>query len=228
MRFDFVIPARNESLHIGQLISSIRSQLAYSARIIVVDNASTDTTSSIARDAGADEVVYESRVGKGYAVIAGAKVASAKRLFVCDADICGMDWTIATQMIDSDSSSDAALVRARLDRPPEASPVTTLLAVPILRALGHKSISEPLGGVFSIERSVLVDSHLPGDWGFDIGLSLHCLNNEIPVIEIPVSGVTHRSRPISEYSTMAGEVASAIVHFGGFVKWRHAGCTLCC
>lgn len=44
-----VIPARNESAHIGATLDSVRSQTRTNLQIIVVDNASTDETASIVR-----------------------------------------------------------------------------------------------------------------------------------------------------------------------------------
>ncbi|MGA3170930.1 MAG: glycosyltransferase family 2 protein [Chthoniobacteraceae bacterium] len=60
------IPCYNESITIGKVIADFRAVFP-EARILVIDNASTDNTSEIARAHGA-EVVSEPRKGKGYAV----------------------------------------------------------------------------------------------------------------------------------------------------------------
>jgi len=60
------IPCYNESITIAKVIGDFRAVFP-GARILVIDNASTDGTSEIARAAGA-EVVAEPRKGKGYAV----------------------------------------------------------------------------------------------------------------------------------------------------------------
>ncbi len=72
-----LIPCHNEAASIGRVISEFRAALP-SARIIVFDNCSTDETTQIARQAGA-EVHHEKRVGKGNVV---------RRMFAdIDADI---------------------------------------------------------------------------------------------------------------------------------------------
>ncbi len=70
------IPCYNEELTIKKVVEDFR-RIFPAARILVIDNASKDATSAIARAAGA-EVITESRKGKGYAV---------QRLFrECDSD----------------------------------------------------------------------------------------------------------------------------------------------
>lgn len=64
-----VIPCRNEEVSIGKVVADFRRVLP-EARIVVVDNASTDATSARAQEAGAI-VLRESRPGKGFAVVRG-------------------------------------------------------------------------------------------------------------------------------------------------------------
>jgi len=61
-----LVPCFNEALTIEKVIIDFRNELP-SARIVVIDNASTDRTVEIARIAGA-EVRREPRRGKGYVV----------------------------------------------------------------------------------------------------------------------------------------------------------------
>jgi glycosyltransferase involved in cell wall biosynthesis len=60
------IPCYNETLTIGKVITDFRAVFP-EARLLVIDNASTDNTAEVARAHGA-EVVSEPRKGKGYAV----------------------------------------------------------------------------------------------------------------------------------------------------------------
>ena len=68
-----VIPCRNEECSIGKVVTDFRRVLP-SARIVVVDNASSDATFERARAAGAT-VLRESRRGKGFAVVRGFRAA---------------------------------------------------------------------------------------------------------------------------------------------------------
>jgi len=73
-RLWIVIPALDEADSIGAVLAAIPTELG--ARIVVVDNGSTDDTVAIARAAGAT-VIREARRGYGRACLAGAALALA-------------------------------------------------------------------------------------------------------------------------------------------------------
>jgi glycosyltransferase involved in cell wall biosynthesis len=80
-----VIPCHNEACAIAKVVRDFRSALP-GARILVVDNASSDGTAEIARSAGA-EVAFESRRGKGYALLRGfAMTRDADYVVMVDGD----------------------------------------------------------------------------------------------------------------------------------------------
>ncbi len=62
-----IIPARNESLAIPQVLQTVPSEVDH---ILVVDNGSTDETSRVAKAHGAT-VISEPRAGYGRACLAG-------------------------------------------------------------------------------------------------------------------------------------------------------------
>ena len=67
-----IIPAFNEEQSIGKVISDIPVIVS---EIIVIDNNSTDTTSEVARNAGAT-VLFEKRKGYGHACLKGMEYIS--------------------------------------------------------------------------------------------------------------------------------------------------------
>jgi dolichyl-phosphate beta-glucosyltransferase len=84
-----VIPAYNEEARLGPTVGTIKEYLAsqaYDSSILVVDNASKDRTSEVARAAGVD-VVPEPRRGKGAAVRTGMLAASGDYILFSDADL---------------------------------------------------------------------------------------------------------------------------------------------
>jgi glycosyltransferase involved in cell wall biosynthesis len=87
MFISVVIPALNEEKYIGQCISSLTAQTYPTElyEIVVVDNASTDRTSEIARELGA-KVVYERRRGVSRARHRGVAEASGEIIAGTDAD----------------------------------------------------------------------------------------------------------------------------------------------
>lgn len=93
-----VIPCYNEAATIGKVVADFRRALPR-ARIVVIDNASSDDTAALARAAGA-RVITETRRGKGYALLRGFNV-------VRDADY--------VVMVDGDDTYPAEEVGPLLD-----------------------------------------------------------------------------------------------------------------
>lgn len=85
-----VIPCLNEEHSIASVVAGFRAALPQ-ARVVVVDNASTDRTAEVARNAGA-ELVRETRRGKGFALLSGLRHAGSADVFV---------------MVDGDDTYDA-------------------------------------------------------------------------------------------------------------------------
>jgi glycosyltransferase involved in cell wall biosynthesis len=78
------IPCYNESQTVGKVVDDFRAVFPQ-ARILVVDNASTDNTAEVARAHGA-EVVAETRKGKGYAVQRLFTLTDSDYLIMVDGD----------------------------------------------------------------------------------------------------------------------------------------------
>jgi glycosyltransferase involved in cell wall biosynthesis len=84
----FIVPAHNEEAWVGRCVSAIRNgaeSLGESHEIIVVDDASSDATASIAREQGAQVVRVEHRQIAATRN-AGAQQAQGDILFFVDAD----------------------------------------------------------------------------------------------------------------------------------------------
>jgi len=84
-----VIPAYNEERRLGPTLARIKEYLGaqgYEAEILVVNNASSDRTSEVARKAGV-EVLEEPQRGKGAAVRRGMLAARGEYLLFSDADL---------------------------------------------------------------------------------------------------------------------------------------------
>jgi glycosyltransferase involved in cell wall biosynthesis len=79
-----VIPCHNEAPAIAAVVAEVRMQLP-AARVVVVDNASSDGTAAAARAAGAD-VVFEPQKGKARAVLTAFERISARWVVLLDGD----------------------------------------------------------------------------------------------------------------------------------------------
>lgn len=194
--------------------------------ITVVDNASGDDTARIAERSGA-RVLHEARIGKGFAAVTGIRAAGRGRVFLCDADVAGLTTIILRDLIELADGTSAPVVRLAMGRSPEDAPVTTLTALPLLRALGIQGIKEPLGGLMMVDRDFVLSEHLPGGWGFDVALTLAGLRQAGAVPELETAGVSHRRKPLESYRSMASEVAATILASTGMTRWDHCTCTKC-
>jgi len=80
-----VIPAYNEAPRVGAVVLAVRELLP----VIVVDDGSTDRTSDVARETGAEVVEQRPNQGKGAALRSGFRQAlaiGADAIFTLDAD----------------------------------------------------------------------------------------------------------------------------------------------
>lgn len=85
MRLSIIIPARNESAAIGDVVRRA-GETCPEAELIVVDDGSDDDTARIAAEAGARVVSHPVALGNGAAVKAGARAATGDTLVFLDGD----------------------------------------------------------------------------------------------------------------------------------------------
>jgi cellulose synthase/poly-beta-1,6-N-acetylglucosamine synthase-like glycosyltransferase len=85
MRASLVIPAFNEEKNLARLLPAVSAQLGPADELIVVDNASSDRTLSVAKTLGANVVTERAR-GRGRARNAGFRRARGEFVVFLDAD----------------------------------------------------------------------------------------------------------------------------------------------
>lgn len=85
MKLSIIIPTLQEETAIGGLLNYLRQHTAPSTEIIVADGGSTDSTQSIAREAGA-KVIACTQPGRGFQMNRGAEVATGDVLYFLHAD----------------------------------------------------------------------------------------------------------------------------------------------
>jgi glycosyltransferase involved in cell wall biosynthesis len=80
-----VIPAHNEETTIADVVQGVRGSVP-DARILVIDDGSTDATAQAARNAGADVISHPLQKGNGAAVKTALRAISGGRIAIVDAD----------------------------------------------------------------------------------------------------------------------------------------------
>jgi glycosyltransferase involved in cell wall biosynthesis len=85
MTLSVVLPAKNEAEGLRRTLPALRARLP-DAEIIVVDDGSTDETSRVAREHGANVLASPYSMGNGAAIKRGARAAHGEILVFLDAD----------------------------------------------------------------------------------------------------------------------------------------------
>lgn len=135
----FVIPAHNEAAWIGRTVGAIRAaaeSVGEPYEMIVVDDASTDETARLARDAGAAviPVTYRQIAATRNA---GAKVAQGDVFFFVDADTLANAEAVRSGLAALRGSAAGGGCLAHFDEPlPLWARVAYAVAVPTARFLG--------------------------------------------------------------------------------------------
>jgi glycosyltransferase involved in cell wall biosynthesis len=193
-----VIPCHNEELTVGKVVADFRAALP-GARILVVDNASRDRTSEIARAAGA-EVIREPRPGKGFALLSGFRLArseGAEYLVMVDGDDT-YPADEAPRLLAAAEAGAEMVIGTRLQEFEEGAfraghSFGNWLFIFLVRVLFGVRTRDLFSGYRVISRRFLEATPLIAQ-GFEVEaeLSLQATVQRFPVAEVPVR---YRARP---------------------------------
>lgn len=198
------IPCYNEAPTVAKVVRDFRNVLP-DGEILVVDNASSDETAKLARQAGA-RVVDESRRGKGYVV---------RKIFdIVDADICVLvdgDDTYLAEDLDGllapIHAGDADMVVGNRLAHASAEALTGVrrfgnrFFIRLVNLLTRTSLTDVLCGYRAVNRrfrqSVRLESH-----GFEIEteLTVRAVREGMRIREVPIG---YRERPAGSHSKLS-------------------------
>lgn len=139
MRVAAVIPAWNEAATIGAVVDAARRASTVD-EVIVVDNASTDATVTVAERAGA-RVVRQPVPGKGQTMSAGVQASEADVVVFLDADLLGLSAAHVDALVQPLLDDRADMACGLFDRGP-VSNVVYCHALPVLT--GQRAIRREL------------------------------------------------------------------------------------
>ncbi|WP_346534583.1 glucosyl-3-phosphoglycerate synthase [Micromonospora sp. DPT] len=197
-RVSVVLPARNEEVTVGAIVSTIREHLmdrvALVDELIVVDSRSTDRTAQVARAAGAEVVSQDAMTrglprltGKGDALWAGLAAAEGDVVAFIDADLREFRPHFVTGLIGpllTDPSVD--FVKGFYHRPlvgPSSveadggGRVTELMARPLLNLFWPElaGFVQPLAGEYAGRREVLEQVPFVSGYGVETAMLIDLL-----------------------------------------------------
>ncbi len=192
MRVSIIIPARNEADRIAQTITALLSSKpkeVTALEIIVVDDASEDTTSEVATKAGATKVLRLNRPsGKGAALRQGVAEAQHEWLLFVDADL-GESARTLWLLLQPLQSGEADMTIAA--PPPDPSGggfgIVKTFAGWAIRTTTGFCPSAPLSGQRGLRRTVLERVTLADGYGVETALTIDALRAGFRVVEVPIA-----------------------------------------
>jgi glycosyltransferase involved in cell wall biosynthesis len=197
-----VVAARNEEERLGDTLAALRAAFP-DARLIVADDASTDRTPGIAREAGAELVRSEKRVGKG-----GANTPAAERalegdpstVLLCDGDL-GASAKALTGLIGHGDVAIAKFAR----RVGGGFGIALKTSRRVVRARTGRTLDAPLSGQRALTAAALrtVLPFAPG-FGMETAMNIEAIRAGLTVVEVELD-LEHRA---------TGRTAAGFAHRG--------------
>jgi glucosyl-3-phosphoglycerate synthase len=230
-RISVVLPALDEEATVGDIVATIRADLATGPGdlvddIIVVDSGSHDSTADVAAANGARVVAlsdvlpdFAPRRGKGEAMWRGVAATAADLVVFVDADLQSFDSRFVVALLGPLLSDGATqFVKAAYDRPPTdpAVPsngggrVTELMARPLISAFWPElsGVLQPLAGEYAARRDLLCTLPFRCGFGVDLGLLLdaYAAVGLDGIAQVDLHRRWHRHSDLPSLGRMAAEV----------------------
>jgi hypothetical protein len=213
-----IVPAFNEARTVGAIVRAARTHAA----VVVVDDGSTDTTATLAGEAGADVVRHARRLGKGQALRSGFAAARAR----------GATHVVSMDGDGQHDPDDLPLLLAAIHARPRALVVgrrTRGAGMPRGRAnanrvagffagwAGGAVLTDTQSG-FRVYPVAMLDAVRPraGGFVFETEVVLEALRAgwdviEVDVAAIPRAGRRSRFRPVADGVAIGAYLAGRVV-----------------
>ncbi len=196
MTISVLIPAFNEADRIGDTIAALlplKSKYP-DFEIIVVDDGSSDDTSRVAREAGADVVHRQNNAGKGAALTAAFNLSKGEILILLDADVkdtAAECVKLALPILQDETDMTIALFTRSSGTGGGVGLAVKLARWGIFKLTGRR-MQAPLSGQRAFNRSLLVKTGgFASGWGVEVALTVRALRAGFRLLEIPTT-MSHR------------------------------------
>jgi glucosyl-3-phosphoglycerate synthase len=230
-RIAVVLPALDEEETVGDIVATIRGDLASGRgdlvdEIIVVDSDSRDETAAVAAASGARVVgltdvlsEFNPRRGKGEAMWRGLAATEADLVVFVDADLQSFDSHFVVALLGPLlADPTTSFVKAAYDRPPTdpsvpsngGGRVTELMARPWISAFWPElsGVLQPLAGEYAARADLLRSMPFRCGYGVDLGLLLDAYRTVglDGLAQVDLHRRWHRHSDLPSLGRMAAEV----------------------
>jgi glycosyltransferase involved in cell wall biosynthesis len=186
-----LVAAHEESDRIASTVSALHPLVD---EVVVVDDGSTDATSSAALVAGATVLRASRRRGKGRAIEeALGRLPAASVWLLADADLAETASRLAPLLsVVLDGRADIAIA-AFPKLAGGGFGIVKRFAARSIRAVCGLTVHEPLSGQRALNAAALaaVRPLAPG-FGLEVGVTIDAVRAGLRVVEIPIEGLAHR------------------------------------
>ena len=227
-RISVVLPARDEESTVAAIVTALRTELMERVplidELVVVDSHSTDSTATVATDAGA-RVVAQGEIlpalgdvpGKGEALWKALAATDGDLIAYLDSDLREFDPGFAVGLLGPlltepgvmfcKGAFDRPLNDGRTILPAGGGRVTELVARPLLATHwpALTGFIQPLGGEYAGTREALESIPFAGAYGVDIGIliDLYEMYGLDALAQVDLGRRVHRNSPDSALAVMA-------------------------
>jgi len=218
-----VVPSYNEERVIADTVSALRA-LDGVERVVVVDDASADSSATRAAAAGAEVVVNGSNLGKGGSLNRVLVCLRFEALLLIDGDL-GVHAAEAEKILEPVLANDADLAIAAFPPPGKKGGfgLTQGLARGGIKAVSGLEMRSPISGQRAMTRAVF-DAVSPFREGFgvEVAMTLDAHRAGFRIVEVPTemshgetgrdfAGFVHRGR---QFADIARALASRAIRGG--------------
>jgi glycosyltransferase involved in cell wall biosynthesis len=185
-----IVPALDAAVTIGAVVDGLRETLGLP--VIVVDDGSTDDTSRVARDRGAEVTRHARNRGKGAALITGLRLAAQRGIaqaVTVDAD--GQHPASAARVVLHGSDDPRALVLGVRDLERDGAPASNRFGNRVsnffLSHFAGRSLRDTQCGLrrYPVLETLELGAHSRG-YAFEAEVVLRALAAPLPVVEVPI------------------------------------------
>lgn len=203
-----LIPAHDEAARIADTVQATRSVDTID-RVVVIDDASTDGTGDVAREAGAEVLALDVNRGKGGALQAGldAVADTADVIVLLDGDL-GATAAQAGLLLQPVLDGSADMTIATLPRPAGSGGfgLVKALARTGIKTLSGYEATAPLSGQRALSREAWqTATPFARGYGAEVALTVKAAKAGLRIMEVPtsmghaatgrdVAGFMHRGR----------------------------------